>query len=200
MGKSWLQYKWKIILKTYSTSDFKPGLKVLIDSNPCEVLEEEFIKPGKGQAFSKIKYRNLLNNRVGEKTCKVGESLESADIRESQMQYLYSEGQEWHFMDQKTFDQVALGVDLIRENKNWLTEEDICKILFWNNSPVSVSPPTFVKLEVIETDPGVKGDTATGGSKPATLSSGVTIKVPLFISKGDVVTVDTRNGEYQGRK
>ena len=116
------------------------------------------------------------------------------------MQYLYSEGQEWHFMDQKTFDQVALGVDLIRENKNWLTEEDICKILFWNNSPVSISPPTFVELEVIETDPGVKGDTATGGSKPATLSSGVTIKVPLFISKGDVVTVDTRNGEYQGRK
>ena len=146
------------------------------------------------------RFRNLLSGRVGEKTCKVGESLESADIRESQMQYLYSEGQEWHFMDQKTFDQVALGIDLIRENKNWLTEEDICKILFWNNSPVSVSPPTFVKLEVIETDPGVKGDTATGGSKPATLSSGVTIKVPLFISKGDVVTVDTRNGEYQGRK
>jgi len=187
-------------LVSFSTSDFKPGLKVLIDSDPCEIIEEEFVKPGKGQAFSKIKFRNLLSGRVGEKTCKVGESLESADVRESQMQYLYSEGQEWHFMDQKTFDQVALGVDLIRENKNWLTEEDICKILFWNNSPVSVSPPTFVELEVIETDPGVKGDTATGGSKPATLSSGVTIKVPLFISKGDVVTVDTRNGEYQGRK
>ena len=185
---------------SFSTSDFKPGLKVLIDSDPCEIIEEEFVKPGKGQAFSKIKFRNLLSGRVGEKTCKVGESLESADIRESQMQYLYSEGQEWHFMDQKTFDQVALGIDLIRENKNWLTEEGICKILFWNNSPVSVSPPTFVKLEVIETDPGVKGDTATGGSKPAILSSGVTIKVPLFISKGDVVTVDTRNGEYQGRK
>ena len=185
---------------SFSTSDFKPGLKVLIDSDPCEIIEEEFVKPGKGQAFSKIKFRNLLSGRVGEKTCKVGESLESADIRESQMQYLYSEGQEWHFMDQKTFDQVALGIDLIRENKNWLTEEDICKILFWNNSPVSVSPPTFVELEVTETDPGVKGDTATGGSKPATLSSGVTIKVPLFISKGDVVTVDTRNSEYQGRK
>ena len=185
---------------SYSTSDFRVGLKILIDNDPCVIIEEEFNKPGKGQAFSKIKFRNLLSGRVGEKTCKVGESLESADIRESQMQYLYSEGQEWHFMDQKTFDQVALGIDLIRENKNWLTEEDICKILFWNNSPVSVSPPTFVKLEVIETDPGVKGDTATGGSKPATLSSGVTIKVPLFISKGDVVTVDTRNGEYQGRK
>ena len=185
---------------SFSTSDFKPGLKVLIDSDPCEIIEEEFVKPGKGQAFSKIKFRNLLSGRVGEKTCKVGESLESADIRESQMQYLYSEGQEWHFMDQKTFDQVALGIDLIRENKNWLTEEDICKILFWNNSPVSVSPPTFVKLEVIETDPGVKGDTATGGTKPAILETGAQVMVPLFISVGEKIKVDTRNDTYLGRE
>ena len=187
-------------MKTYSTSDFKPGLKVLIDSNPCEVLEEEFIKPGKGQAFSKIKYRNLLNNRVGEKTCKVGESLESTDIKEVEMQYLYSDGTDWCFMNQETYEQVVVNENLLGDKRNWLSEESVCKVLLWNDNPISIIPPNFVDLKITQTTPGVKGDTVSSGNKPATLVTGAVIKVPLFISEGDIVTVDTRTGEYQGRK
>ena len=172
----------------------------MIDSDPCEIIEEEFVKPGKGQAFSKVKFRNLVSGRVGEKTCKVGESLESADINELEMQYLYTEGSDWYFMDLETFDQVLITESMIGENRNWLSEEDVCKVLLWNNFPISVVPPTFVDLKITQTDPGVKGNTAAGGSKTATLQTGANIKVPLFLSEGDVVTVDTRNGEYQGRR
>ena len=185
---------------SYSTSDFKPGLKILIDGDPCEIIEEEFVKPGKGQAFSKVKFRNLLNQRTGEKTCKVGESLESADINEIEMQYLYSEGTDRRFMNQESYDQVLISENLIGDNKNWLTEEDICRVLLWNDTPISIIPPNFVDLKITQTDPGVKGDTASGGNKPATLATGAIIKVPLFVSEGDIVTVDTRSGEYQGRK
>lgn len=185
---------------SYSTSDFKSGLKVLVGNDPCEILEEEFIKPGKGQAFSKIKFRNLLTSRVGVKTFKVGESVEAADVIEEDMQYLYSEGTDWYFMHLETYEQVSIKDNKIGSNKDWLKEEDICKVLMWNGSPVSVVAPTFVDLKIFQTDPGVKGNTASGGSKPATLSTGVVIKVPLFLSEGDTVTVDTRTGEYQGRK
>ena len=185
---------------SYSTSDFKPGLKILIDGEPCEIIEDEFVKPGKGQAFSKVKFRNLLTGRSGEKTCKVGESIESANINELEMQYLYSEGSNWCFMDQVTYDQVLIPEDLIGDQKSWLTEEAVCKVLLWNDSPISVVPPNFVDLRISQTDPGVKGDTVSGGSKPATLITGAVIKVPLFVSEGDVITIDTRNGEYQGRK
>ena len=156
---------------SYSTSDFRTGLKILIEKDPCIIIEEDFVKPGKGQAFNKIKFRNLLTGRVGEKTVKVGESLEAADISEFEMQYLYSDGKDWYFMHPETFEQ-----------------------------PISVMAPNFVDLEIVETDPGVKGDTVSGGSKPATLSTGAIIKVPLFLSKGEVVIIDTRTGEYQGRK
>ena len=185
---------------SYSTSDFKPGLKILIEGEPCEIIEEEFVKPGKGQAFSKVKFRNLLTQRTGEKTCKVGESLESADVNEVEIQYLYSEGTDRYFMNQESYDQVLISENLIGDNKNWLTEEDICQVLLWNGTPISIIPPNFVDLKITQTDPGVKGDTASGGNKPATLATGAVIKVPLFVSEGDVVTVDTRNGEYQGRK
>ena len=185
---------------SYSTSDLKVGLKVLIESNPCEIIEEEFVKPGKGQAFSKIKYRNLLNERVGEKTCKVGGSLKSADILEVEMQYLYSDGPNWHFMNTENYEQIAINEKKISINSSWITEEDKCKVLLWDGSPISVTPPNFVELEIIETEPGLKGDTVSGGTKLATLSTGVEIKVPLFISRGDTVIVDTRKGEYSGRK
>ena len=185
---------------SYSTSDFKSGLKVLVDNDPCEILEEEFVKPGKGQAFSKIKFRNLLTRRVGEKTFKVGESIEAADVTEVDMQYLYKEETNWYFMHPETYEQVSIMDRTIGSNKDWLREEDICKVLMWNGSPVSIVPPTFVNLKIFQTDPGVKGNTASGGSKPATLSTGVVIKVPLFLSEGDTVIVDTRTGEYQGRK
>ena len=187
-------------MASYSTSDFKQGLKILIDSEPCEILEEYFVKPGKGQAFNKIKFRNLLTDKVGEKTCKVGESLEAADITEVDMQFLFCERVDWYFMHLETYEQVLITEHQIGSNKDWLTEEDICKVLLWNGSPISVVPPTFVHLKITQTDPGVKGNTVSGGSKPAILSTGVVIKVPLFLSEGDTVTVDTRKGEYQGRK
>jgi len=183
----------------YNTSDFRPGLKIIIDNGPCEIIEEDFVKPGKGQAFSKIKFRNLLTGRVGEKTCKVGESVEAADVEELEMQFLYLDSEDWVFMHPENFEQISMPSNLIGENKYWLSEGDICEIVLWNNQPISVVPPVFVKLEIIKTDPGVKGDTASGGSKPATLSTGAVIKVPLFISEGEIVTIDTRNGEYQGR-
>ena len=183
----------------YSTSDFKPGLKIIIDNDPCEIIEEDFVKPGKGQAFSKVKFRNLLTGRVGEKTCKVGESIESADVEELEMQFLYLDGDSWVFMHPEKFEQISINQDLIGTNKDWLSEGDICQVILWNQQPISVVPPVFVNLEITKTDPGVKGDTASGGSKPATLSTGAIIKVPLFISEGEIVTIDTRNGEYQGR-
>ncbi|MDG2060714.1 MAG: elongation factor P [SAR86 cluster bacterium] len=184
---------------SFSTSDFKPGLKVIIDNAPCSIIEDEFVKPGKGQAFSKIKYRNLLTGRVGEKTCKVGESLESADVTEYEMQYLYNDGNEWFFMNSQTYDQVGLNKNLISSTSNWLKEEDIYKLTFWDNNPIMIQAPNFVDLEVTQTDPGLKGDTAQGGTKPATLSTGIVVKVPLFVSEGEVITIDTRTGEYQGR-
>ena len=183
----------------YSTSDFKPGLKIIIDNDPCEIIEEDFVKPGKGQAFSKVKFRNLLTGRVGEKTCKVGESIESADVEELEMQFLYLDGDSWVFLHPENFEQISINQDLIGTNKDWLSEGDICQVILWNQQPISVVPPVFVNLEITKTDPGVKGDTASGGSKPATLSTGAIIKVPLFISEGEIVTIDTRNGEYQGR-
>ena len=185
---------------SFSISDFKPGLKVIIESEPCDILEEEFVKPGKGQAFNKIKFRNLLTGRLGEKTCKVGETLGSADVKEFEMQFLYSDASDWYFLDPKTFEQILITKEQIGSNKNWLTEEAVCKVIFWDNSPISITPPTFVELKVVQTGPGIKGDTVSGGNKLAKLSTGVEIKVPLFISEGDIVKVDSRNGEYQGRK
>ena len=182
-----------------STSDFKPGLKIIIDNAPCSIIEDEFVKPGKGQAFSKIKFRNLLTGRVGEKTCKVGESLKSANVSESNMQYLYNDGNEWFFMNSSTFDQVSLSKEIVKTTSDWLKEEDIYKLTFWNDNPIMIQAPNFVDLEVIETEPGLKGDTVQGGTKSATLSTGVIVKVPLFVSKGEKITIDTRTGEYQGR-
>ena len=185
---------------SYSTSDFKVGLKIIIDNDPCVIIEEEFNKPGKGQAFSKIKFRNFLTGRVGEKTRKLAESLEAADIEELDMQFLYSDGSAWFFMHPDTYEQIPVALDIVSDLEKWVTEEDICKVLLWNEKPISVVAPTFVDLKITQTDPGVKGDTATGGTKPATLSTGAIIKVPLFVSEGELVTIDTRNGEYQGRK
>jgi elongation factor P len=170
-------------MATFSTSEFKNGLKVLIDGEPCSILENEVVKPGKGQAFNRVRMRNLKNGRVWERTYKSGESLEGADVMETDMQYLYSDGEFWHFM--KTDDSFE--------------EEDIYTIVLWNDAPISVTPQNFVELEVVDTDPGLKGDTAQGGTKPATLSSGAVVKVPLFVTIGDVLRVDTRTSEYQNR-
>lgn len=187
-------------MATHSTNEFKPGLKVMLDGDPCSILENEYVKPGKGQAFNRVKLRNLMNGRVWERTFKSGESLEGADVMEVEMEYLYNDGEFWHFMKTDgSYEQVAASADAITEAKDWFKEQDIYTVTLWDDNPISVSPPNFVELEVTETDPGLKGDTAQGGSKPATLSSGAVVKVPLFIEIGDVLRVDTRTGEYQNR-
>ena len=187
-------------MATYSTSEFKSGLKVLIDSEPCSMIEVEKVKPGKGQAFDRVKLRNLVNGRVWERTFKSGESVEAADVMELEMEYLYEDGEFWHFMKtDDSFEQVAADINAIVDAKIWLKEQDKYTMVLWNDAPISVTAPNFVELEVTDTDPGLKGDTATGGSKPATLSTGAVVKVPLFINIGESIRVDTRTGEYQGR-
>ena len=187
-------------MANYVTNEFKSGLKVLVDGEPCSILENEVVKPGKGQAFNRVKFRNLRNGRVWERTFKSGESVEAADVMEIDMEYLYADGEFWHFMKTDgSFEQVAADASAISDAEDWLKEQDAYQVILWNEAPISVSPPNFVELEVTETDPGLKGDTAQGGTKPATLSSGAVVKVPLFVNIGDVLRVDTRTGEYQNR-
>jgi elongation factor P len=187
-------------MATFSTNEFKPGLKVLLDGDPCSILDNEFVKPGKGQAFNRVKLRNLLNGRVWERTFKSGESLEAADVMETDMSYLYSDGEFWHFMKTDgSFEQFPADKAAVADALNWLKEEDVYVVTLYNGNPINVTPPNFVEIEVVETDPGLKGDTAQGGSKPATLASGAVVKVPLFVNIGDVLRVDTRTGEYQNR-
>jgi len=187
-------------MASYSTNEFKAGLKVLVDAEPCSILENEMVKPGKGQAFNRVKFRNLLNGRVWERTYKSGESIDAADVVETDMEYLYEDGEFWHFMKtDNSYEQIAADANAITEAKNWLKEQAVYQVTLWNDVPISVTPPNFVELEVTDTDPGLKGDTAQGGTKPATLSSGAVVKVPLFVNIGDVLKVDTRTGEYQNR-
>lgn len=186
-------------MATYNTNQFKPGLKVMLDSDPCSIIENEFVKPGKGQAFSRVKLRNLLTGRVLEKTFKSGESIEGADVIETSMQYLYSDGELWHFMEPSSYEQYAANESAMGDAVKWIKEEDSCDVTLWNNQPISVTPPNFVILKVTETDPGLKGDTSSGGSKAATLETGAVVRVPLFIQVDETLKVDTRTGEYVSR-
>lgn len=187
-------------MATYSTNEFRSGLKVMLDGDPCSILENEFVKPGKGQAFNRVKLRNLKTGRVWERTFKSGENLEGADVMDVDMEYLYTDGDFWHFMAKDgSFEQHAASKDALSDTLNWLKEQDTYQVTLYNGAVLSVLPPNFVELEVIETDPGLKGDTAQGGSKPATLATGAVVKVPLFINQGDVLRIDTRTGEYVSR-
>jgi elongation factor P len=176
-------------------------MKVLLEGDPCTILENEFVKPGKGQAFSRVKFRNLKSGRVWERTFKSGESIEAADVMDLDMEYLYTDGDFFHFMrTDGSFEQVGATKAAVGDAGLWLKEQDVCQVTLWNDDPIAVAPPNFVELEVTETDPGLKGDTASGGTKPATLSTGATIKgVPLFVNIGDVLKIDTRTGEYVSR-
>lgn len=186
-------------MASYSTNEFKKGLKIMLDGDPATIVENEFVKPGKGQAFNRVKIRNLLTGRVIERTFKSGDSIEAADVMDVDMQYLYNDGEMWHFMHQETFEQVGADEKAVGDAKQWLKEQDICVVTLWNGAPISITPPNHVILTVTETDPGVRGDTATGGTKPAALETGAVVQVPLFIDVGDVLKVDTRSGEYISR-
>ena len=186
-------------MASYSTNEFRSGLKLLIDGDPYNIIENEFVKPGKGQAFNRVKIRNLKTGRVIERTFKSGESVEAADIFEQEVQYLYSDGEFWHFMHPETFEQLQAGEAVVADAIQWLKEEDICRMTLWNGTPLQVEPPNFVELKIVETDPGVRGDTSGGGGKPAKLETGATVRVPLFVNEGEVIRVDTRSAEYVSR-
>ena len=183
----------------YSTNEFKSGLKVIMDNDPYTILENEFVKPGKGQAFNRVKFRNLKTGRVIERTMKSGESVEAADVTEKDMQYLYNDGERSHFMVPETFEQYEMSPEIVGDAGKWLKEQDMCLVTLWNDAPLQVLPPNFVALEIVDTDPGLKGDTSGGGGKPATLETGAVVRVPLFVQIGEVIKVDTRTGEYVSR-
>jgi len=186
-------------MATYSTNEFKAGLKILLDGDPHTIVENEFVKPGKGQAFSRVRVRNLKTGRTIEKTFKSGDTVEAADIFEKEVQFLYSDGEFWHFMDPETFEQLAAGQAAVGDGARWLQDEAKCQVTLWNGQPLIVAPPNFVELKIVETDPGLKGDTSGSGGKPATLETGATVRVPLFVQEGEVIRVDTRTGEYVAR-
>jgi len=186
-------------MASYSTNEFRGGLKIILDNDPYTIVENEFVKPGKGQAFNRVRVRNLKTGRVVDKTFKSGESVEAADVVDLDMEYLYTDGEFWHFMKPDTFEQFPADERAVSDAKPWLKEQGKCIVTLWNGSPLAVSPPNFVELKIVETDPGVRGDTAQGGVKPAKLETGAVVRVPLFVEEGETIKVDTRSGEYVSR-
>ena len=186
-------------MATYNTNEFRGGLKLMLDGDPCVIIENEFVKPGKGQAFNRVKLRNLMTGRVLEKTFRSGESFEAADVMDRNLSYLYNDGEFWHFMDNDSYEQYQADANAMGEATNWIKEQDSCLVTLWNGSPIAVEAPNFVVLEITETDPGLKGDTSGGGGKPATLETGAVVRVPLFVQTGEKIKVDTRTGQYVSR-
>ena len=182
-----------------STNQFKNGTKLLIDNAPCSIIEHEFHKPGKGQAVMRVKYRNLLTGNVIDKTFKSGESVETADINHREMDFLYSDGETWNFMDPDNFDQLEVNSKIIGSAKKWLVGQERCEIVLWNDQPIIVEAPVFVNLVITTSEPGVRGDTVSGATKAAELETGVSIQVPLFVNEGETIKVDTRTETYVSR-
>ncbi len=181
-----------------STAEFKRGLKIQFDGEPYSIVDFQHVKPGKGGAFVRTKLKHMKLGRVIDNTFRAGEKVELVDFDEKRMQYLYKDDR-YHFMDLDTYDQISLAPEEVGEARDFLKENTEVEILFIDGNPVSVELPNFIELQIVKTDPGIRGDTATGGSKPATLETGAVIQVPLFLNEGDVVKVDTRSGEYLGR-
>ncbi len=186
-------------MASVSTNEMKAGTKLLIDGDPYSVIDNEYRKPGKGQATNTIKIRNLKTGRVLDRTLKSGDTLEAADVEDMDMQYLYNDGEFWTFMDPKSYEQIQASKAAMAEAAQWLKGEETVRVTLWNEVPLIVYAPNTVELTIVETDPGLKGDTATGGSKPAKLETGAVVRVPLFIQQGEKIKVDTRTGEYLNR-
>jgi elongation factor P len=186
-------------MASYNTSEFKSGMKILLDNDPYSIVENEMVKPGKGQAFNRVKVRNLKNGRTIERTFKSGDSVEAADVVDTDMQYLYADGDFYHFMVPDNFEQYVAGAAAVCDNAKWLKDGITCIVTLWNGVPLQVTPPPHIDLKVVETDPGLKGDTAQGGQKSAKLEIGAVVRVPLFISEGEMLRIDTRSGEYISR-
>ena len=182
-----------------SAGDFRNGVTIEIEGNVYQIVEFQHVKPGKGAAFVITKLKNIKNGGVVEKTFRPTEKFENAHIDRADMQYLYADGDLYHFMDVETYDQIALGQDQIGDSLKFVKENEMVKICSHRGEVFSVEPPLFVELAITETEPGFKGDTATGATKPATVETGATVYVPLFVDQGDVIKIDTRSGEYLSR-
>jgi len=184
---------------TYNTSDFRKGLKIQIDGDPYVIVEMNFVKPGKGNAMYKCKMRNLVRGTMLDRTYKGGDSLESADVESTEVQYLYRQGEDYVFMDSATFEQYEIKSDVAGEAWKYLKDGMMCTVTLFNNNPIALEPPSHVDLEVIDTQPGAKGDTATNVTKPAKVETGAEFSVPGFIKIGNIIKIDTRTGQYSER-
>jgi elongation factor P len=182
-----------------STNEFRKRLKIMLDNQPCMIVENEFVKPGKGQAFNRVRLKNLLTGRQLEKTFKSGDSFEEADITNTTMQFLYTDGLNYTFMDTKSYEQVEISKENMDGAEKWLLENTECDISFWGDKAISVTPPVFMELTITYTEPAVKGDTSNNVTKAATVETGAEVQIPLFIGQGDRVKIDTRTGEYVER-
>ena len=183
----------------YDTSDLRKGLKILVDGAPYTVVLAEFVKPGKGAAFTRTKMKNLLTGGVIERNIRSGEKIDAADVEENEMTFLYKEGEDFVFMDKKSYEQVHIPKEIVDETWQWLKDNLDVHVLFFNGRAIEVSPPNFVELRITKSDPGVRGDTATNVTKPATLETGAVVGVPLFVNEGETIRIDTRTGGYMER-
>ncbi len=179
-----------------STSNFRNGLKIEVEGEPYAIVEFQHVKPGKGGAFVRTKLKGIKTGSVIDRTFRSGEKFNEPNMEEREMQYLYASGGQYFFMDNKTYEQIALTEGNLGEGRKYLKENMPVKILLYNEKPIGVEVPMFVELKIVKTDPGVRGDTASGGTKPATLETGAVIKVPLYMNEGEIIKVDTRTGEY----
>jgi len=183
----------------YSTADFRNGLKILYDDAPYEIVEFQHVKPGKGNAFTRTKIRNIITGRVLDPTFKSGDKVGEPDTEEKTMQYLYKEGLHFAFMDVVTYEQSLVDSAALGDQVKWLVENCQCSVLFWNGKAIGVSLPNSLVLKITECEPGIRGDTATGSTKPAKVESGAMVNVPLFVNEGERIKVDTRTGKYLER-
>ncbi len=179
--------------------DFRNGITVEIEGKVCQIVEFQHVKPGKGAAFVRTKLKDIINGGVVEKTFRPNEKFPQARIDRKDMQYLYSDGELFHFMDVNNYEQIALNADDIGDSLKFVKENEMCKVCSYNGKVFAVEPPLFVELEITDTEPGFKGDTATGASKPATVETGAVVYVPLFVEQGEKIKIDTRTGEYLSR-
>ncbi len=186
-------------MASYGMNDVKNGMKIIVDGYPCVIIDTDYIKPGKGQAFTRVRYRNIKSGRTVELTMKSTDTVEGADVVDTDMQYLYNDGEFWHFMQPETFEQHTADKAVVGDAAKWIKGEEMCVVTLWNGAPLSITPPNFVELKIVETDPGVRGDTSGGGGKPAKLETGAVVRVPLFVGQEEVNKVDTRTGEYFSR-
>lgn len=185
--------------QTISTADFKNGMGLKIGSKYYTIVEFQHVKPGKGGAFVRYKIKNLKDGRTIEQTCNAGTKFESVQLITREMQYLYNDGDSYYFMDNDTYEQIPVSKDFIGDNAKWLVENDNCSLLYADDELLGVTPPMFITVEITQTDPGFKGDTVQGGTKPATISTGAQIQVPLYLNQGDKIKVDTRDGKFVQR-